>query len=260
MACEDMTALLHASLDDELDAEHARRVESHIRDCPSCSAELRRLRLLREAVRGHATYHRLTPARHDALRASLRRPSDPPPPRQRLGVAGQVLRRRKMLGGMAASLLIGAALGGWLGQRVGGSGNEAALTDELVGAHVRALQPGHAIDVASSDQHTVKPWFDGRADFSPPVKDLGEQGFALVGGRLDYVAHRTVAVMVYRRRQHQIDLFAWPLATTDGPDIPVSTVDGYHVRAWAQDGFRLVAVSNLNGDELDEFVQRWRAL
>jgi anti-sigma factor RsiW len=258
MACEDMTSLLHASLDDELDAEHATRVERHLAGCPACSAELRRLRTLQTAIREHATYHRLPAAQRGVVLARLRAAAGARPTTWRGSVARHVMPRRAV-GGMAASLLIGVILGGWLGPRVLGSGGESDLSDTLVAAHVRALQPGHAIDVVSSDQHTVKPWFDGRADFSPPVKDLGEQGFALIGGRLDYADHRTVAVVVYRRRQHQIDLFAWPLASAADQRSPAGTVDGYHLRSWAQDGFRLVAVSDLNESELDEFVRRWRA-
>ena len=166
---------------------------------------------------------------------------------------------RRAFAGMAASLLLGAALGSWLGPQLGDSRDAGGLPDELVGAHVRALQPGRAIDVASSDRHTVKPWFDGRVDFSPPVRDLGEQGFALIGGRLDYVGRRNVAVTVYRRRQHQIDLFAWPLLPGADPQGFARTLDGYHLRAWTQDGFQLVAVSTLNDSELDEFFRRWRA-
>jgi anti-sigma factor RsiW len=258
VACEDMTPLLHASLDDELDAEHATRIERHLGGCPACSAELRRLRTLQAAIREHATYHRLPAAYRGAVLARLRAIAGVHPTAWRSSLARHVMPRR-VIGGMAASLLIGITLGSWLGPRVLGSGGEPDLSDALVAAHVRALQPGHAIDVVSSDQHTVKPWFDGRADFSPPVKDLGERGFALIGGRLDYADHRTVAVIVYRRRQHQIDLFAWPLNPAVDQQSPAGTVDGYHLRSWTQDGFRLVAVSDLNGSELDEFVQRWRA-
>jgi anti-sigma factor RsiW len=257
MACEDMTPLLHASLDDELDAVHATRVERHLADCPACTAELRQLRALKAAIRDHATYHRLPAVHRSALLARLYRIAGARPTAVRGGVRGAVSRRAA--GSMAASLLIGIALGSWLGPRITGPGSEPGLSDELVGAHVRALQPGHAIDVVSSDQHTVKPWFDGRVDFSPPVKDLGEQGFALIGGRLDYVAHHAAAVIVYRRRQHQIDLFVWPASAPTGQSPAASSIDGYHLRSWTQDGFRLVAVSDLNGSELDEFIQRWRA-
>jgi anti-sigma factor RsiW len=258
MACEDMAPLLHASLDDELDAIHAARVEHHVADCPACAAELGRLRALRTAIRDHTTYHRLPASDRAAVLPRLRAADRAHPTARRSSSLRPAVSRRA-LGGMAASLLVGAVLGTWLGPQVLGLRSEADPSDGLIAAHVRGLQPGHAIDVVSSDQHTVKPWFDGRADFSPPVRDLGEQGFALIGGRLDYADHRTVAVIVYRRRQHQIDLFAWPLVPAADQRSPVGTVDGYHLRSWTQDGFRLVAVSDLNESELDEFVQRWRA-
>ncbi|MBX6320313.1 MAG: anti-sigma factor [Rhodospirillaceae bacterium] len=129
---------------------------------------------------------------------------------------------------------------------------------EILAAHIRALQPAHAIDVVSADGHTVKPWFDGKVDFSPPVKDLGEQGFALTGGRLDQVGGRPVAVVVYRRRQHLIDLFIWPEAGPGRGPAAAFSRDGYNMRAWHQDGFSLWAASDLNASELDEFVRRWR--
>lgn len=133
-----------------------------------------------------------------------------------------------------------------------------AFREALVAAHIRSLEPGHGIDVPSSDRHTVKPWFDGRVAFSPPVKDLSEAGFALVGGRRDHVDHHEAAVLVYHRREHRIDLFVWPAA--DGRPAPAAaTSDGYHVRLWTEGGFALAAVSNLDPAELDEFVRRWRA-
>ncbi len=250
MPCEDMRLLVHASLDGELDAAHAAEVERHLAGCRSCGDELARLQRLRSAMRGHATRHVLPAAARGALLASLpaEAPARPASPR--------TANRRLMLGAMAAALVAGIALDRTLVTVL--APTDRGELDSLVGAHIRALQPGHAIDVVSADGHTVKPWFDGRIEYSPPVKDLGEHGFALIGGRLDYAAGRTVAVIVYRRRQHVVDLFAWPA----GPDEPVAATaapDGYHLRRWTQDGFRLAAVSDLNEAELDEFVRLWRA-
>ena len=164
--------------------------------------------------------------------------------------------RRRALGAIAAALVAGIALDrAW--QQLQAPDDRSEL-NSLVGAHIRALQPGHAIDVVSADGHTVKPWFDGRIEYSPPVKDLGEHGFALLGGRLDYAAGRTVAVIVYRRRQHLIDLFAWPATAADLPTA-TGAPDGYHLRRWTQDGFHLAAISDLNAAELDEFARLWRA-
>ena len=250
MPCEDMRLLVHASLDGELDAAHAAEVERHLAGCRSCGDELARLQRLRSAMRGNATRHVLPAAARGALLASL--PAEAPAP----PATARAANRRLMLGAMAAALVAGIALDRTLVSVLAPA--DRGELDSLVGAHIRALQPGHAIDVVSADGHTVKPWFDGRIEYSPPVKDLGEHGFALIGGRLDYAAGRTVAVIVYRRRQHVVDLFAWPA----GPDEPVSATaapDGYHLRRWTQDGFRLAAISDLNEAELDEFVRLWRA-
>ena len=206
MACDEVMDLLGPALDGELDAAHAAELERHLAGCTACAAERQRLEGLRAAVR-RASYHRLTPQGRGAIVAALRVEAGA---RKRAPAA---LPRRAA---MAAAVALGVGLSGSMGYWLGRSGREDALGG-VVGAHVRALQPGHAIDVVSADGHTVKPWFDGKVDFSPPVKDLGAEGFALIGGRLDYVQGRVAAVVVYRRRQHQIDLFVWPEAGGGAP-------------------------------------------
>lgn len=256
MTCEELAPLLHARSDGELGAADAARLERHLAACPACAAAAGRLEILRAAVRERATYHRLPALDRDALIRRLRAEVTPAVAlaahRPRRGIA----RRGAIAGGMAASLLVGLAVGGRLGREPAGPADRDP-GEALVDAHLRALQPGRAIDVAASDRHVVKPWFDGRVDFSPPVLDLGEAGFALLGGRLDYVGQRTVAVIVYRRRQHQIDLFVWPVAPTERAAV-ARDFGGYGLRGWTQGGFRLNAVSNLAPDELDEFVRRWQ--
>ena len=121
---------------------------------------------------------------------------------------------------------------------------------DVVAAHIRALQPGHLVDVASTDRHTVKPWFDGRLDYAPPVRDFAGAGFPLVGGRLDYVAGRPVAALVYGRQKHLIDVFVWPGASAGSG----GAVQGYNVIAWAQGGMNYRAVSDLNARELGELA------
>lgn len=253
MPCEDMALLVQASFDGELDAAHAAEVEQHLAACPGCTSELARLQTLRTTLRDQATRHRLPDTARAAIRAQL-------PPAQSLSATQKPVRlvgtRRGVLGAIAAAIVAGVALDRAVLHLLA-PGDRSEL-DSLVGAHIRALQPGHSIDVVSADGHTVKPWFDGRIEYSPPVKDLGEQGFALLGGRLDYAAGRTVAVIVYRRRQHLIDLFAWPSSGDDRPQ-PTGAPDGYHLRQWTQDGFKLAAISDLNEAELDEFVRLWRA-
>src|SRR5438067_111092 len=130
------------------------------------------------------------------------------------------------------------------------------LTEEIVAGHVRALQPGHLQDVASEDRHTVKPWFDGRIDFAPPVKDLAAQHFPLTGRRLDYLNGRPVAALVYQRDKHVIDLFVWPA----GGETPPQTAErqGYNIVHWSQNGMAFWAVSDLEAAQLQQFAEDWR--
>ena len=249
MTCDECLALLGPALDGELDAAHIAELDRHLAGCAACAAAQARLAALRGAVRG-ASYHRLPTSGRAAIMAQLDAATGAAPRRPR--PAPVVLRRR---GALAASLALALGLGGGLGFLAGRRGGGDRF-EGVLAAHVRALQPGHAIDVVSADGHTVKPWFDGKVDFSPPVKDLGEAGFALIGGRLDYVDRHVAAVIVYRRRQHQIDLFVWPEAADA---TAMATVDGYHARSWTQDGFRFWAVSDLNEALLDECVRRGRA-
>ena len=143
---------------------------------------------------------------------------------------------------------------GWQIARLGSSAHDL-LVREIVSSHVRSLMATHLTDVASSDQHTVKPWFKGQLDFSPPVKDLSKEGFKLVGGRLDYIGDRPVAALVYQRRKHFINLFIWPASTGSVADPTVFSRQGYNLIHWTEDGLTYWAVSDLNEKELEEFVQ-----
>jgi anti-sigma factor RsiW len=133
-------------------------------------------------------------------------------------------------------------------------GQEARLAAEVQSAHVRSLMANHLTDITSTDQHTVKPWFNGKLDFSPPVEDLSPQGFPLIGGRLDYLDGHPVAALVYQRNKHDINLFIWP-STTGDEGLGFSTYNGYNVYHWTQSGMAYWAVSDLNPDELKGFVE-----
>jgi anti-sigma factor RsiW len=131
--------------------------------------------------------------------------------------------------------------------------DEQRILSEVVSAHLRALQAGHLTDVLSTDQHTVKPWFNGRLDVAPPVVDLTAQGFTLIGGRLDYVNGRTIGAIVYRRRTHVINLFVAQTTNAESRMAKIETVQGFNIRHWSERGLTYWAVSDLNADELADF-------
>jgi anti-sigma factor (TIGR02949 family) len=247
MNCEEARRLLPAYADGELELSQALALEQHLQGCAECAAALRVHKGLSQAVRG-LPYHRAP----DTLRARLRRQlpaaapaapvAQPRPPRRR------ELTRWAMPIAAALALTVGLNLG--LGTRRA----DETLREELVAAQVRSLQADHLNDVASSDQHTVKPWFAGKLDYAPPVRDLAQQGYPLAGGRLDYIARREVAALVYHHRKHAINLYIWP--ASDGDEAPRGqSRDGYSLVHWCKDGMEYWAVSDLNGEELKQFAQ-----
>ncbi len=162
--------------------------------------------------------------------------------------------RRSFFGGFAAGAALSGALAASLMLTVFRNDTEKTIADEVVSAHIRSLQPGHLMDVETSDQHTVKPWFDGKVDVAPPVIDLTAEGFTLLGGRLDYIDGEPVASVVYRRRKHIINLFVAQRLGRQHAFVSVRTVQGYNVRHWSAQGLDFWAVSDLDGEELGEFV------
>lgn len=244
MTCDDARLLLHAYLDDELDAVRSVDVAQHLRDCAACTARYEGYATLRKALAQPALYQR-APA---ALRDAWATPAASPVP------AGRAPRRVPVplaaaAGFVAALLLSSPAWIAWLAPPR--PGDDALVTQAITG-HLRSLQPQHLMDVVSTDQHTVKPWFEGKLDFSPRVKDLAGEGFPLVGGRLDAMDGRSVAALVYKRRLHVINLYQWP---ADGRSAPaVSQQHGYTVIRWGADGMRYVAVSDVNEGDLRQFV------
>ena len=229
MNCTQMQTVLHADLDGELDAARSVELAEHVSSCPDCARLQTELIAQRQMLRAGLDYHRAP--------ASLRSALTPAPGRWPIPVS---FAAGALAAGLALALLP----------------RTAPDADELIAGHLRALQPGHLLDVASTDQHNVKPWFDGRLDYAPPVEDLAQAGFPLAGGRLDVIAGRPVAALVYRRLQHVIDLFVWPADRI----VPAARPgQGYNVVAWAQDGFTFRAVSDLNGTELQAFAKAWQS-
>ncbi|QJW94382.1 anti-sigma factor family protein [Frigoriglobus tundricola] len=249
MDCRDVQHLLHPYSDGELDLVRHLQIEHHLAECATCAERDQGLRLLRAALTSAPLYHRAP----DALRARLPGAARPAPaPFSRRRVVGPDPRRDRGrdrapghgdLGGRAAP---------------GGRAAEDRLADRVVVGHIRALQVDHATDVASSDRHTVKPWFLGKLDFSPQVVDLSAAGYALTGGRLDYLTDRPVAALVYHRRLHAINVFTWPAAGTEERPVGALHRQGFHIRSWQRAGMVYWAISDLNDQELDDFVRLLR--
>lgn len=235
--------LLQAELDGELDAAEAAALAAHRAECAVCAQGRAAILAARQVMQG-ASYHQATPELRHALAARLW--GDRAPPR----------RPRPMPWRELASFGVGAALAAAIVLTVLPMGRHGVVA-ELVDDHVRALQPGHLLDVTSTNQHTVKPWFDGRLDFSPPVKDLAGEGFPLLGGRLDYLHGRAVAVLVYSRGKHLVELFVWPGSGAGGEPARADR-HGYHVIHWAAGGMSLSAVSDLDPAGLEQFVREWQ--
>jgi anti-sigma factor RsiW len=237
MMCELVERDLDAYIDRELDRDAETVVRSHVEGCASCQ---------------HRVAERLELSR--LIRSA---PFHPAPDRLRARVSAQLparpTHRRLLTWAAAAVLAISAGTGIMLMRSATTSGD--ALIAEAVNDHVRSLMAEHLFDVQSTDQHTVKPWFLGRLDFSPPVTDLAAAGFPLVGGRLDYLGGRPVAALVYQRQKHTINVFIAPEPGHAASRVEEHAARGFHVRHWTQNDMTFWAVSDLNDAELTEFVR-----
>jgi len=241
MRCAEIEQRIGALADGELVEAEARDVEEHLRSCPTCRAAHERVLALRTALEQHAP----PLAAPDRLRATVR---------ARLETAASVSRHPVAWRWLAAAATLVAAIGGtWQVATTVSDGR--ALADQVLASHVRSLMPGHLTDVASTDQHTVKPWFNGRLDYSPAVSDFAGAGYPLIGGRLDYVGGRPVAALVYGRRQHMIDVLLWP--TESGPKAGPASLSrqGYHLLHWVGPQYTYWVVSDLATPELRQFSE-----
>jgi anti-sigma factor RsiW len=254
--CVQTRNLLHAYVDGELDLVRHLETEHHLAECKSCSEEHERLRALSAALKAEQLYFRAPPdLPNRALAVLSRTPTPDPSPSRR-----RVPWRFGLLAALAASVLLavgGLALVAWSLYR-SGAPIEDRLAQEVVASHIRSLQVEHLTDIPSDDGHVIKPWFKGKVDYSPTVCVLSEDGFPLAGGRLDYLDNRPVAALIYRRRQHVINLFLWPTAQArEGSPTP-ATRNGYNIIHWVSGEMSWWAVSDLNPEELREFVERIR--
>ena len=244
MSCQQTHELIHGYLDGELDLVKSIEIEKHLAQCDACTQNYELLRGLQSRVRDNTLRFEPPANLEKRLRSALRREQEP---------QSFVFRWRWAVA--AASLFAAVVIIWTVATLATRPSPDDVLAQEVVASHVRSLMADHLADVPSSNQHTVKPWFDGKLDFSPTVKDLSEQGFTLYGGRLDYIGNRPVAALVYQRRQHSINVFVWP--TTEGPvtNGKASERQGYNVIRWSKAGMTYWAVSDLNLAELQQFVQ-----
>jgi len=244
VACESNELLLQGYLDGELDVVRAIEFEEHLKVCADCAAQLHEQQDLRDALRASSLYERAPGSLRTRIRAGL--PS----------AGGISMQRRRAFQWLAAAAAIAITffVGTKVIQNVGGQRQTDLVAEEIVASHIRSLQPGHLFDVQSTDQHTVKPWFDGRLDFAPPVVNLAPAGFPLVGGRLDYAAGRPVAALVYQRRLHYINVLIWPQAQEQNAPPASQVREGYNILHWTKDGMTFWAISDVATDDLQTFV------
>ncbi|HZS17690.1 MAG TPA: anti-sigma factor [Candidatus Udaeobacter sp.] len=240
---EQIRELIHPYVDGELDLLAARETEQHLRNCPECRGIENALRDLRQTVANSQPAYRAPSRLRRNVRAALRREAQ---------TAKTGFNFWPVLATGAACAL--AILGVFFFQTTRGSRSNTVV-DEVIANHVRSLLAAHLVDVSSSDQHTVKPWFDGKIDFAPEVRDLSRDGFPLIGGRLDYLDGRTVVSLVYYRNKHPINVFIMPATRDrDGPPSAI-TRRGYNVLSWTHAGMKYWAVSDLNQPELRRLAE-----
>jgi anti-sigma factor RsiW len=251
--CPDWQDRLQGLIDGELDAAHAAEVEAHLADCAACAERYDSALALRSALRGEGVRVRAPDRLAIRLDAALQAATAP-------AVVKSPSRWRWLdrvlwsFGGAGVAIAACAAMA----MTILPAMQTSELEQELVAGHVRSQLVGHLTDVVTSDQHVVKPWFGGKLDFSPPVIDLADQGFPLVGGRLDYIGKRTVAAIVYRRGRHVINLFVWPDGAALGP-AEAKPGDGYTLLHWTRAGMTFWAVSDVNEKDLHTFEQLLQA-
>jgi anti-sigma factor RsiW len=251
MNCQDVQNLLHPYSDGELDLVRNLEIEEHLGTCPACAEQEKSLRSLRAVLSAPSLYY-AAPA---TLRARLQvAPASSSAVVERQPIApGANWMWATIAAGILLVVGVSATLGVLLSRATESAGGR--LEDWVIASHVRSQQVNHLTDVVSSDRHTVKPWFRDKLDFSPQVPDLSAQGFPLTGGRLDYLAERPVAALVYQRGKHAINVFTWPAMNDGDKAVRDFSRQGFHIREWQRSGMNYWAISDLNDEDLDQFVR-----
>jgi anti-sigma factor RsiW len=244
MNCTEIQPLLHAYVDGELDLVRSLDVERHLKTCPGCVAKVKILQSLRAALQKNDLAYR-APA---SLRQHVRQMAGES--REKSGANENNLLRlwQWIAAGATAVAVLAICL------RPAGISSRDELMNEVVASHVRSLMADHLTDVVSSDQHTVKPWFDGKLDFAPDVKDFAAEGFSLVGGRLDYLNGRTVAALVYRHNKHFINVFIWPATDVNTVTEETTIYHGYNIIVREAGGFNYYLVSDMDESGLGQLA------
>jgi anti-sigma factor RsiW len=245
MNCQYTRVHLMAYLDDELDVSDTLHLEQHLSDCKECGTTREETLSLRSMLRDPALYSKPPEALTNRIKFAVRQAA-----KQEAAPAFPPMYRWATV---AAALIAMVSVGALLNRY----SHRDLLTSEIVDSHVRSLQGDHLIDVPSSDRHTVKPWFQGKLDFSPPVPDLSGRGWTLTGGRLDYLDNRPVAALVYQRGKHDINVYIWP-SGKDGGGLQRTEARGYQVFHWDQEAMSYWVISDLNSADLQEFAQALR--
>jgi anti-sigma factor RsiW len=254
MNCEDARPMIELYADGELELSRSVELERHLESCPDCARAMEEARSLTKAVRGSGVYDEVPRGLTQRVQSAVLREAglsetrtvsvrrEPP----------KIAWWRPVAIGALALIILSVFAWRWVPNVQRPAEQNTLLAQEVLDSHVRSLMADHLYDVPSTDQHTVKPWFDGKVDFAPPVVDLTTDGFELAGGRLDYIDGRPVATVVYRRRKHVINLFMWP----EDKVAPVSATmrNGYNLLHWQSGGLEYWAASDLNVEEMREFV------
>jgi anti-sigma factor RsiW len=246
LTCDEAHKLIHPYLDGELDLVRSLEIEAHLQDCQTCAQAYTGLHSLHSAVSNSSLRFEPAAALRNRVRSALQDES-------KVTNRSSRLSWRWIIPAMSFAALLIVALS--LLALLSRPSISDLMAQEVVSSHLRSLMEKHLTDVPSSDQHTVKPWFDGRLDFSPPVRDPASAGFSLVGGRLDYIGNRPVAALVYQHRQHYINVFVWPSTSASDTSGRALVRQGYNLINWSNSGMNYWAISDLNLAELQGFVQ-----
>src|SRR6267154_3279138 len=256
---------MDAYLDGELDPVTSQKAEEHLRDCPKCEQAYEVETAMAHVINQAAPYYKAPPELRERIQVSLREAIGAPARRAAIAEDPFPVRRLEAVRrgvffdlrwnwlALAAAIALAAIVASSFLPKLWQPGAEQFLATQLIASHVRSLMADHLADVASSDQHTVKPWLDVKLDFAAPVMDLSGEGFPLIGGRLDYLDNHSAVALVYQRRKHFINLFIWPTTPVDGKEQKIVEREGYHLVHWIDGDFTYWAVSDVSVGDLQNF-------